>query len=92
MIFHTSTYLSLLINVGVVDFGPERDFWRLERILGREHYVNQECSLEKENTTEDLITVKNKQQMKMIFIRKLLSLPRPANSVHGKIQFCIKYI
>lgn len=40
------THLALLINVGVVDLGPERDLRRFERIFRREHEINYERTLE----------------------------------------------
>ena len=40
------THLALLINIGVVDLGSERDLWRLEWIFRWEHEINYERTLE----------------------------------------------
>ena len=42
------THLALLINVGVVNLGSERDLRRLERIFRREHEINDESTLEQQ--------------------------------------------
>ena len=41
-------YLALLVDVGVVDLGPEGDFGRLEGILGGKYDVYQEGPLDVE--------------------------------------------